>query len=483
MPQKITDFLLYRWRYRVGFLLICALGLTTFSAAVLLAPGGLSKHEMASAVTSTSLSFNSIAPSSIIDLPYHVLQWASIKLFGLTILSVKLPSFILGILVIIGVFGLLRYWYRRNVAIVTTILVIVSGQFIFIAQDGTPTIMLMVWPVWILLAAMMVSRRKSLGAFWKIIMFSMAALSLYTPLSSYILLAIVTAVVFHPHLRYLVRRMTPWKLALATVFAVGLLMPLGYTIYNDPSIAATLLGLPNGTIDLASNFTAVAKQYADFVHPVNSTYMTPIYGLATLLLILIGLAGLVTAKYTARSYITSIWIIMLIPLIILNPSDVSGLFLPIVLLLASGVNFLLRRWYTLFPRNPYARAAGLIPLTILIGAMTFSGVDRFINGYTYSPGLADNFNKDLTLIHNEIKSAKTTPVTLAVKPELKPFYAILSKYNHNVTVVDSLPPRSGVVLVNNGAALLPEENVPARIVTGASRHQGDRLYVYNFSKK
>ncbi len=48
------------------------------------------------------------------------------------------------------------------------------------------------------------------------------------------------------------------------------------------------------------------------------------------------------------------------PVILINPIFTSVTFVPIVLLLAAGLTSLIGYWYRLFPRNPYARVAGLI---------------------------------------------------------------------------------------------------------------------------
>src|SRR3954447_8581287 len=112
MGKQMTDYLLYRWRYALGYSFIGLTVLGLLIVAGLFIPGGLSQSEMNSVVVSntSSLSFESFRPETVINLPYHLLQHASLSLFGVSPISIKLPSLLLGLLSVVGVFLLLRMW-------------------------------------------------------------------------------------------------------------------------------------------------------------------------------------------------------------------------------------------------------------------------------------------------------------------------------------------------------------------------------------
>lgn len=190
MTTKLANLQLYRWRYNIGYAFLTLAGLALLMMVLFYIPGGLTHAEMQSVVATVTLSFHSLTPDTVINAPYHVLQWLSIRTFGLTPFSVKLPSALIAVVTIIGIVGLLRHWFRRNVAVLTSIIVVTTGQFLFLAQNGTPEIMTIFWAVWILFSALMVSRAARFSTFWKIILFGTAALSLYTPLSIYMLAAV-----------------------------------------------------------------------------------------------------------------------------------------------------------------------------------------------------------------------------------------------------------------------------------------------------
>lgn len=489
MGKHITDYTLYRWRYVIGYTLISLMVIGLLVIAGLYIPGGLSQGEMKSVVTSDALSFSlsSFNAADIINLPYHLLQRASIELFGLSPLSIKLPSLILGLLSAVGMLLLLRMWFRQNVAVLTTILVITTGQFLFVAQSGTEGIIYIFWSVWLLVAAMMISRRVRFSWLWKMILFGAAALSLYTPLSIYILLALISAVALHPHLRYLVRRLSRKKLLIGTLFALALVAPLAYAIWRDSSIALTLLGIPGTWPDLQTNVWQLLKQYLDFISPNSGTLMTPIYGLGSMILIGLGIFRLATTKYTARSYITATWIILLLPVLVINPRFVSITFIPGVLLMAMGISTLLNNWYRLFPLNPYARLAGLVPLAVLIGGMVLTGLSRYGYGYLYNPETANNFSEDLRLVNKEMKVADRGQTTIIASTEETAFYQTVARHNKDVAVMTApltvtLPSKT-TIFTKKSYQLDTLLSQPSRIVTDSRTNDSDRFYIYKTDQK
>jgi hypothetical protein len=483
MGKYITDYFLYKNRYIIGY---TAIGLAVIALLIvvgLFAPGGLTTREMSSVVKSASLSLDTFEPSTVVNLPYQVLQRLSIEAFGVSNLSIKLPSLALAAASIVGILLLLRRWFQGNVALLTTVIVIATGQLLFVAQSGTPSIMYLFTSVWLLLAALFVSRRVKWSGVWKIVLFAVAALSLYTPLSIYILIALTSAVILHPHLRYLVRRLSKVKVAVAALAALVILTPLIYSIVKEPQIVLTLMGIPKVMPDLWANFVRILNQYFNFVAPTNGEFATPIYGLGPMLLMVLGALRLVTTKYTARSYIITIWTILILPVLIMNPNFVSVTFIPIVLLMAMGIDILLGNWYKLFPRNPYARIAGLIPLSILIGGMVISGIGRSIQGHRYTPETMVLFSQDLTLVNRELNNKNRGSAVLVVDKSEAPFYGVVAKYHKDVALATSFTPDSRTIIMTRTAKQHASRFEFTRIVTNRANTDADRLYIYKSDQK
>ncbi|MBI3889325.1 glycosyltransferase family 39 protein, partial [Candidatus Saccharibacteria bacterium] len=401
--------------------------------------------------------------------------------FGVTNFSIKFFSLVCAFITGIGAVFLLRRWYRPNIAVLTAIIMITTGQFLFIAQSGTASITYVMWPVWLLLAATMITSSNTHKRFWKVMFFILMALSLYTPLSIYLVLAIVSAAILHPHVRHVLRRMSMPHLSGLLVMSIVIAAPLGYLIYLRPELALQLLGAPSlWPPDLMANAGVVIQQYFNFISPKSGTLMTPVLGLGSIALIGLGAWQLFKTRYTARSYTLTAWAILLIPVLLINPIYTSITFVPFLLLAASGLNLLLRSWYGMFPLNPYARIAGLLPLIILVTGLVISGVDRYIYGYHYDPNTAKSFSRDLTLLNYQVRGSE--PTKLMVTETERPFYEAIAQYNRGVPLsITTRIPQSGNFTATKAAHTKVTSQMVNRIVTTGYTNDADRYYIYKNS--
>lgn len=484
----VTDFTTYKYRYQIGYGLILLVLITLLVVAGLYVPGGLSDAEMKSTVISSSLATANLASFTIIDLPYHLLQNASLSIFGITTFSIKLPSLLLGFVSAIGMFLLLRRWFKHNIAVIASSLTIATGQFLFVSQNGTPSIMFIFWSIYLLLVAMLVVRNARHGTLWTFAFFIGAALSLYTPLSAYVLLAIGSAALLHPHLRFMLRRLSKLKFAAAGLVSIVLLIPLIYGIYKNPSLGLELLGIPTVWPNLGSNLSQLVTHYFDVISPTSGIIMTPIFSFGSIALIILGLFHIISARHTARSYIISVWGLLLIPILLINPSFVSITFVPLVLLLATGVQTLLHQWYRLFPKNPYARIVGLLPLTILVGGLLLSGIERYMYGYHYDPGTVTSFSRDLRILNQEL-SKRSGDITLVSSKEHEPFYQAVAsntKQHKNVSlrVTTAAPATASTIVVERSQHTKTKVSLPLqKILTDTRSKDADRFYLYKNTSK
>ncbi len=465
-----SKYLLYRWRYVLSYIIVGLLlaGLLVFSGLYL--PGALSAAEMRAVVISDSLSFTDPSSLAVLHLPYFIAQAGVLSIFGVSIFSTKLLSLILALVSAVGVIILLRRWFKPNIAVLASLIAITTGQFLFIAQSGYPSILYIFWPTMLLLLGTQVTRAKRLRFLWKILFAITAALSLYSPLSIYPLIAIVLAIILHPHLRAAVRKLSKGRLTAATIAFFALVAPLGYLIFLTPRLGLTLLGVPTDwPPDFSANALQLLRQYFLFWEPSITTVMTPVFGLGSALLILLGFYRLIRTRETTRSYLVIIWVVCLIPVLLLNPDFTSVTFIPSILMLAAGITSLIGYWYRLFPLNPYARIVGLVPIIILVAVLIVGGVTRYAYGYLYTPSVAGLFSKDLHLIPADTKQ-------LVVSEEEKPFYTAVSTFNDTFKVVDT---PTEPTFVATKAATAKFSNYPiARIITDQHAQDADRLYIY-----
>jgi len=475
--KDISKFFVYRWRYILGYSLIGLLLAALLFFVGLFVPGGLSSAEIDAATRSAAIAFDTPSTLAIASLPYYMIQATFFHFFGISDLTIKLPSIILALISAVGLVFLLRRWFTQNIAVLASLVAITTGQFLFVAQTGTDSILYIFWPVVLLLLGTQITRNARWSMLWKVLFVIAAALSLYTPLSIYPLLAVALTTALHPHLRNAVRRLSKSHLAICAAIGLVLLAPLIFLLTVSPSLGATLLGIQVAwPIDLGANVSLLLGQYLLFWEPSTTNLMTPVFGLGSVLIIGLGLYRIIRTYETTRSYLLLIWSACLIPVLLINPVFVTVLFVPAVLLIAAGLTSLITYWYQLFPRNPYARIAGLIPLIILIGTLSISGLDRYMFGYHYNPNTAANFSKDLRLLPGD-----TT--TLIVAPEEQPFYESVAKYNDSLIVVTTIPENIDQFTTTHETNASYDGYTVERIVTNSYSNDSDRFYLYQKTEK
>lgn len=485
--EQINKFAVYRFRYALAYVAFAVALASMLLIAGFYLPGGLNESEVRSALVSDGLNpaaLFSLRPDELIYLPYRLLQAGTISLFGISILGIKLPSIILGFVSAIGILYLLNLWYRRNVAIVTAMIAVTMNQFLLSAQAGQAGIMYIFLTTMVLIAASMIARRSAYAKLWLIAGFVLAGISLYMPLNIYMLIALALTGLIHPHARHMIVRRAPkGTVALGVVLFGVIISPLVIGAIKDLDILWTLLGFADGIGNLGTNAALLAQQYTTFAEPTSSSTITPVYGLGLVMLIGVGLYRLFSAKYTARSYIISFWLLFLIPLVCLNPAFVSITFIPVLLLIALAIDYLIWSWYRLFPKNPYARVFGLLPLSVLVLGLVVSSIDRYVYGLQYDRAVYETYSFDLPLLDRTLRAFDDkTAVTLVVDKRNAAFYRSYARHQRSIddmTVVTAAADRQ------EGSVLLVERSlkdtvaaVPSQIIVNRTSQDADRFYLY-----
>lgn len=464
----ITTSIFYRWRYWIGYGLTFILLLSLLYMAAFIVPNGLTAAELRAVIASSQLDFGALLQSTPINTPLYILQYASLSLFGVTTLGIKLPSLILGLITAICMVFLLRRWFSPAIAVLAAALAVTTGQFLFLAQQGSSGISYLFWPTVLLLLATLVANRVKYHAICKALFFLFAALSLYTPLSIYVLIALISAALIHPHLRHILKKLPVVHIVINSIVALALLTPLILTIIRDPNVGLRLLGIPSEWPNLLANLQELAGQYFNFMSLGSSSVLLPIFGLASMLLILYGLFRLIKTHSTVPSHVVLIWTVLLLPVLIINPTFTSIMFVPLLLLLATGFENLLRVWYRLFPRNPYARVVGLVPLVVLVGSMILFGLDRYASAYRYAPDTVRNFSQDILHIPET--------ETLVVAQHEQTLYEAVASHKDGLTIVTEYP-QAGPYAVTADA--YDSETTPSSIVANSRSQDAARFYLYD----
>ena len=477
----LKEIILYRYRYIIGFLffiiLLFGLLLTDFGSL----PNGISNAEMTSTVSSNSLNILKPKAEDVIYLPYHLLQKASVSFLGLSPISIRLPSLILAIVSGIVLALTLLQWFRKGVAMLALLIATASVPFITMGRVGTASVLYMLLLLIILLGAVKLTNHKT-GTFgWKLIVAVVGVLMLYMPLGVYTVVGLLVAGIFHPHIRHQIKRTKPWQMAVLVMVTVLLLVPILLAILNDQNTLQTLFGLKDiedklSGAGLLASLTLIAKSLFLFNKPYVGEMVTPFLNLPFMLFVAFGLIRCIYDHHSARSYLLLIWLAIAIPLLVINPSQFALLFVPCLMLMAIGIETFIREWYKLFPRNPYARISGLIPLTLITIGMVSIATSRYFSGYYYSD-ISNIYKPELNAVQQTVTADATT--RLVVPDDQVAFYDILRRNYPKMTVSSSVSkpgPEQTVVFSSSNISL---QNIPSRIVTSYFNKNAVILRVYN----
>lgn len=479
----------YRFRYPIAYffaIIIAVVGLVLLSLSF---PGGIRTAEQASVLSSHMTSLQNFDPLSIVNAPYHALQKISLMLFGVSIVSIKLPSIILGALALIAFYLIIREWRHERAALVGSVLIVGLPIMTFVSQDGTPYIFSITTILWLLVAATFTTRSTKHRVLWQALLWIFATLLLYVPLGIYFVIILITIALTHPHIRHILKRTAKMQYILSSVVSLAIIAPLIISVTINPTTILYLLGVNNTSVNALNSGIDAFSLLFNFTSSGSNAIMRPVIPLGYLLLVILGLYHFITHYYMARSHVILAYIGTLIPVLILRP-DLVLYSLPVLyILIATGVSSIMREWYKLFPFNPYARALGLIPIAAIVIALSLNGLVRYTSSYHYEPSIVQNFSDDITIL--EKSAVSTNPKIILVSENQFDFYALLKVYNPTfkdttfTTQADTIPNDAGIVYVTHDAhtALNPDALALQKIITNDKKTDANRFYIYKYDTK
>ena len=483
--REPADLFLYRHRYIIGYSLLVVLFAFYLVVASLFLPGGLTQSEIDMVGITNQIDFSNLSSLAVANLPLHLLQLGIFSLFGVSTLTIKLPSIILAIASAIAIFFLLRRWFKPSISILSLILIVSSGQFSFVAQSFTPQILYILYSSLILLFASLVFQKAKLGKIWKICLSIAVGLSLFTPYFWFINLGLITVALVHPHTRhFILRRKYLHQWLPASLIFLALALPALFFSLISPSFLTEIIGLNNLQLSITENIRVLVTSYILPDLTTINGQIAPLLDFGVLIIILFGFIQTLKNCQSARSYMIIAWSALALPLLIIDPSLNSVMTVPVFVLLAVGIETLLHEWYKLFPKNPYARGTGLAMIIAMISMMTLTSLDTFINSYRHLPEAVYQYNTDLNLL---AKFKAENGATLIVNETERPVYDALIKYNQlDITISNKPQTESSQIIVSHQARADFGGQSGAqltKIINNGRREQADRFYVYDIPPK
>lgn len=373
-----------RWRAAIGSLLVILL----VGAIVLPKLGSLvpapTAAEQPAALGITE--YESLL-SDPFFLPERVIQAGLVYIDQAGGTSLRMISVIFAAASLILLYWLLSMWHTRRIAFLSMLMLACSSLFLHQARWAEPDVMYMTAiPVFLIGAILL--KKKRYDRLWPLTVFSLALL-LYLPG----MLALVGLFLIFNFGK--IRKTFKYLAAPLRTAAVGMLIipliPLMYSFWQKPWLLATWIGLPENGLTIQSvlrNLYEIPKQL--FVSgpddPLRWLSGTPILDAATIALVAIGIYSYSSGLYPVRWRVLAGLSLISVILISLGGLVSISLILPLVYIFtANGLALLLQQWFTVFPRNPFARSVGIIVVLIVVAAICGYHLTRYYLAWPHAP--------------------------------------------------------------------------------------------------
>jgi hypothetical protein len=325
---------------------------------------------------------------NIMFLPIKIVELTILKVHGIDA-HVRLSSVFFALLAGAMVFIILKKWYTNRLAVLITIMFITSSWFLHAGRLAVPDVMyLLVVPALILVYTWVLSKEHRYTIYLAPLLLGF---TFYIP--GGLLIALGFLALFYP---YIIKALKRFNTSQSVSFGILLLLsiiPLVYGFVQNPSQAILWLGFDTSQ-DLS--ILLPVHNLVDVVdallwHGLHNEGLwvvgTPILDIFTLAMAILGGYAYRNGYFASREKFVLGSLAIIALLLLANGTTMLGLLIPVVyLLVANGVAYLLQSWFTVFPRNPFARSFGIVAITAVVFISIAYNVQRYFVAWPQQDG-------------------------------------------------------------------------------------------------
>lgn len=414
--RTLKQLLLYNYRYRLAYLVVIGFTLYFLGWQLSQVAPGLSEPELDTAVRHLSL-------REIINLPIYPLQatleWISLKLLGVTTLSLRLPSVLIAGATVIGLYALLKRLFGRATALLSTAIFVSADWFLFVARLGVGAVELSFWLVWTLFAiTKLIERRNG----WLIFMaFTLGGLS-FAPFGILASLTILSCLVAFGLFRQRILEISWWIQLLSGLIILSWLGILAAVGFRNSEFIKSLFGIQQELPNFVEYGKNVVVNTAGIIGvlPTHNPLLGPsgvfFVRFFELVFALFGAAMLWRGRIN-RLYLTLFVISIVLALTSGLSSGARGgslIIIPATVFITAGVRHFVHRWQRTFPKNPYARITGFVPLALLFVLVVGFHYQSYFTLWPNQLATRNTFSTDYQLLKTELDTPESSKSCVVV---------------------------------------------------------------------
>ncbi len=341
---------------------------------------------------------------------FSSLQMISLKVFGISAYTIRIPSIIIAITTLLLLYQILKKWFGKPTALLSVALVATADWYLFTARLATGSIELSFWFVVALLSITKIIEHKSI---WTVPLAGSLIALWFVPFGPYLSIALTIGVLSCRIIRERIFEANKKQRALVllvSLIGAGLLL---YTSIQDLNFVKSLLGLEAGIPTASEYYKSLMTNGSSIVavlpatNPINGPHGVFFVRFFELTFVLFGVFMFWKTRINRLNLI--LIAITIVLFFISGFSNTSGanslLVVPFIIFMTAGIRYFIHRWQKTFPKNPYARMAALIPITILLSLTALQHHQSYFILWPHQTTTVNAFSYDLKLAQTELNTA------------------------------------------------------------------------------
>ena len=308
---------------------------------------------------------------------HKLLQLGFQSIDHLSTFWLRLPSVLLGLILVGCFFYIARGWFGKLSAALATLLFALTPWVILLSRSALPDILLLS-PLALLAGYLRFSRQEEKRWRTWLLVMSILGLCLYVPGMFWVVL--LAFIISRSRLRQLTQSMPIAMLTAGLILCLIIVLPLVWAIFQDWRLIKPWLLIPahwQGVTDSlrSISWSALALVWHARQHTDLLIDRLAILSVAQIALMIVGTWAM---WHRARIELIGLFALAAFGIVAAGLNQnlmlVSFALAAAGLIVAAGLRYLYIQWRQVFPRNPLPRALALILMTSLIGAQVVFGL-------------------------------------------------------------------------------------------------------------
>lgn len=322
-----------------------------------------------------------------VNAPHRLVQFGLQQLSS-EVLLLRLSSVIFMLVFLATFYFLIKLWFGRFIATLSSFILITSPLLIVAARSAQPAIMFLA-PLAIITEFLWLSRRKRYINLTWLFFTATVAVSLYVP--GVIWFVLIAAAIKWKDLAKLAQSVNGWVSSLSMLIFLVLVTPLAVAVTKEPSIARPLLLIPEHLPGVVSTLQSIGWSALSLIWrlPYTTDLTVGRLPLLTFAQIAMSAFGLYAMFNKARRETIELLAIFTGSILLAGLNTQLLLLIPAILVVciftAAGLRYLYVEWNSIFPRNPLPKSLAVALMTILVGVQLIYGWRYALVAWPHTP--------------------------------------------------------------------------------------------------